>query len=77
MKAQIRRRFYPFCFIFLLLSFSGPALGQEIPILRTFNSAWQHAGYPGEIIIPGATVNVRDSGALGNGTANDQPAISA
>ncbi|MCX5642081.1 MAG: glycosyl hydrolase family 28-related protein [Candidatus Omnitrophica bacterium] len=75
MKTQIRRQFYLFCFVFLFFSLAGSVLGQEIPLSRTFNSAWQHAGYPGDIIIPDTMVNVRDSGALGNGTTNDQPAV--
>ncbi|NQU09468.1 immunoglobulin domain-containing protein, partial [bacterium] len=44
---------------------------------RTFGSAWQQAGYPGEIPAPATIVNVLDFGAAGNGVTNDQPAATA
>ncbi len=77
MRAQIRRRFYPFCFVFLLFLLAWPVLGQEIPPDRTFGSAWRHAGHSGDIIVPGIIADVRRFGAAGNGIANDQPAVAA
>ena len=50
---------------------------QTIPAARTFTNAWRSAGYPGEPAVPDRIVDVRDHGALGNGSANDQPAVTA
>ncbi len=60
-------------FIFTVL----PARAQVIPASRDFSSGWRRAGYIGEIPEPDRIVNVRNYGALGNGIANDAPAIIA
>ena len=50
---------------------TGPA-AQIIPAERTFNDAWQNAGYPGKIPSPAKIVNVRDFH-----TTNDLAAVIA
>lgn len=48
-----------------------------IPETRSFPEAWQNAGYNGEIPSPERILSVRDFGATGDGTADDQPAVAA
>jgi hypothetical protein len=48
---------------------------QIIPVDRTFGQAWQNSGHPGEIPSPARIVNVRESGARGDGDADDGPPI--
>jgi hypothetical protein len=50
---------------------------QVVPAERAFFSAWRQAGYPGDIPSPDRIISIRDFGALGNGVANDQPAVVA
>lgn len=63
--------------IFILQAAAQPAVCQTIPSSRIFLSTWQHAGCPTDIPEPGGWANVKNFGATGNGTANDQPAVAA
>jgi len=60
-----------------LLSFVAEAHAQVIPADRVFPEAWQNAGHPGDPPPQNRMVNVRDFGAVGDGTVNDRPAILA
>jgi autotransporter-associated beta strand protein len=54
------------------------AAADTIPQNQTFISAWHTAGLTmGEVPNPRTIVNVRDFGALGNGTSNDYAAFNA
>jgi hypothetical protein len=61
----------------LVLLFPTAGSGQVIPAERCFTNAWRAAGYDGEIPAPARIVNVKDYGALGNGTASDSAAVNA
>ena len=61
----------------LLLGVAGIQAAPIIPETRSFPEAWQNAGYSGEIPTPETILSVRSFGAVGDGTANDQPAVAA
>ncbi len=61
----------------LLLGVAGIQAAPIIPEPRSFPEAWQNAGYSGEIPTPETILSVRSFGAVGDGTANDQPAVAA
>lgn len=50
--------------------------GQVLPAERAFTTTWQNAGYTGNIV-PGASVDVQDFGAVGDGITDDTLAIDA
>ena len=62
--------------LLLVVVATGQA-AQIIPVERTFNEAWQHAGYPGKIPAPVKIVNVRDFPAVTDAihSLNNQPGI--
>src|SRR4051794_27856386 len=76
MSSSTRRKSFQFIALLSLACVHANAA----PIIssdRTYIEAWSKAGYPGEIPAPAKIVNVRDFGAVGNGIANDQPAVVA
>ncbi len=58
--------------LLLLFTVATGQAAQIIPVERTFNEAWQNAGYPGKIPSPARIVNVRDFHAT-----NDLAAVAA
>lgn len=74
--SPILRWMLPCCMIVLGIA-STVRSAPIIPETRSFPEAWQNAGYDGEIPSPERILSVRDFGATGDGTADDQPAVAA
>lgn len=65
------------CIGLVLSGLCGSTRAGVLPQARRFSDAWRHAGYPGEIPAPDTIVNVRDVGAVGDGSQDDAPAVAA
>jgi len=77
-KYKIQFSFCSFCMAVCVFLFgASPSLGQTISPFRLFTDAWQNAGCPASAIAYTGYANVKDYGAKGNGTTNDQPAVAA
>lgn len=69
-------RYWETCVILVTMAFgSSGARAGVIPAQRV--AEWSLAGYPGEVPRPSTQADVMDFGAVGDGVANDQPAIVA